>query len=123
MIRVRGIGFFHIEILLIHAKDRETPRESLIVSDADAGKAGFSRAQRIPAWSVQVHHISEGWVYDLPVRIIGDDRHSCRGFGSTNNPVVAAEVRFKARADVVGSASEVENLGLDIIQVKACRYL
>ena len=91
-IGVLRIGFFDIEILLVHAQDGEAPRQAVVVTDRDPWQARLGGADRAPAGRLEVHDVTQRGVHHLAVRVVGDDGLAGGRLVPADDPVVRAEI-------------------------------
>ena len=73
LIAICRIHLFDVHVRLVGADNRQTPRNSPVVADRDAGQHGFGGANHIPSRRIQVHDVANRRVGDITVRIIGHD--------------------------------------------------
>ena len=146
-IRIRRIGFLHVEVLLIDAKNGEAPGHPIIVADGYAGHAGFGGSDRVPSRRTEVDNVAKGRVHHITMRVVGQERFAGRRLFAGNDPVVARTWTFicgegesrihglggglgggravslarHGKPIVVGIARDVEDAGLDVVEIEAVR--
>src|SRR6185503_4079472 len=77
-----------VDVLLVHAHDRQSERDAIVMPDGDARTAWLTRANDVPTRTDKMRDVANRGVRDGAVRIIREDRLAARGFLSAHHPIV-----------------------------------
>ena len=104
-----GIQFLDIQILLVKAKNGESPGDVLVVAEGDAWQARLAGADDIPSRSDQMDHVAQGW---QPMGVICEERLAARCQRAGDRPVVASLTGLTGELDgSVATDQILEQLG------------
>src|SRR5581483_1006332 len=87
------VDCFNVEVLDGWPDVGESPTDALVVSDNHKGQAGQTHAGHIEIAAAQVHFVPEIWHLVVQVHIVRQQRLSCDGMRSGDDPVIRSGAR------------------------------
>ena len=110
--RIGGIEFLDVQVLLVEAKDGESPGDMLVVAEGDPRQARLARADDVPSRSDEMNHVAQRRQREHTVRVIGKQRLAARSQCAGDRPVVASLAWLAGELDAFVAPDEIlEQLG------------
>ena len=113
-----GLYPLDVDVLLVHAHDRQAERDALVMADRHAGTRGLARADHVPARTDEMRDVPNRRMRDRAVWIVREDRFAGARLLPADDPVVRTLDALK-RDVLIRTANAAERCVVETGEVEA----